>query len=153
MKHLVFIFCIFYSGSFFGQNSKIFSQVSEKLQRDTLSFGQFAELGKLDCTDLQISKKDRKFLDHYISLFNQLYPFPRLIDETILQKAYRKFNKSNSIRKNKCPQVYSVQNPDLKMLYITLVKDKNSYHIEGEYGVDEAMTDYLENYFIRIETE
>lgn len=153
MKHFALIFCIFYSGSFFGQNTKIFSQVSEKLQRDTLSFWQFVELGKLNCTDLQVSKKDRQFLDHYISIFNQLYPFPRLIDDTILQKVYRKFNKRYLIRKNKCSKVYSVKNPNLKTLYINFVKDKNSYHREGEYGVDEAMVDYLENYFIRIATK
>nr|WP_315032607.1 hypothetical protein [uncultured Chryseobacterium sp.] len=148
MKHLLIILGISLSTCVWGQDNKIFSEVIIKLQNDKRTFKQFAELGEIYCTDLHSSKKTDLFTDKYLELFNSLYPFPRLINDSILKKRYQSFDKQYYTKKNNCSCIYSTKNKNLKSSYIKIIKDKNSYHDNKEYYLEEDMKDYLKDYMI-----
>ena len=148
MKHILIILSITLPTYLWSQDNKIFSQVINKLQNDNRTFKQFAELGGIYCADLHSSKKTDLFTDKYLALFNSLYPLPRLINDSILKMNYQSFSKQHYTKKNNCSCIYSVKNKKLKAMYVKTVKDKNSYHDNKDYYLEEDMKDYLKDYII-----
>ena len=146
MKIFFTIAILFFSSYLFAQDDKTFDLVISKLKNDTKSYEQFAELGKIYCSNMHISKSSDLFVENYSKLFNSFYPFPRLIEQDALEKQYEISQKK--IKQNKCSCFYSTVNKELKVLYVKLIQNKMSFHNNEDYYLEEDMKDYLKGYMI-----
>ncbi|MGH1517437.1 hypothetical protein [Chryseobacterium sp. JK1] len=146
MKKVIVFIVVFIINLIVAQDNKTFTSAISKLKDDKKSFEQFTQLGQIHCKEFRSLRKSDLFTDKYLALFNSLYPFPRLIDESILKKTYIAFENKNI--KSKCSDIYSTKNKEIKTIYIKIVKDKKSYHNNEEYYLEEDMKDYLKNYMM-----
>lgn len=80
--------------------ANLLTQVKEKLSNDKLALEQFKYLGTLHCLDVRIKMKNNSlFTNEYIHLYNNLYPFPRLIKSNKLLDQYIIIEKNPPSRK------------------------------------------------------
>ncbi|MGH1517854.1 hypothetical protein [Chryseobacterium sp. JK1] len=143
MKWIV-IFTVFFI-SLNAQKTR-FDSVAIKFKKDSISYNQYIEFGKIYC----LNNKSYTLEDEYGSKYNLLFPLPRLISSKVIKQQFANYNKNH--KKKKCNCIYR-SGSDLKKMYINLVENKKNYNIEPEYDVENYMKDYLENYYIRIQTE
>lgn len=157
LKIILFFICV----SCNAQNVELISKTQSKLKEDTKSFEQFVFYGFCNCTDKYLYSET--YADNYITTFNHLEPFPRFFGKDSIKATLDEFQ--NSEKKNfinlqktfyngylvisKCFTIYIINNKNLKKTYNVLIKNEN---FQKEWS-DDDMKDYLENYFIKIQTE
>ncbi|BBQ08823.1 hypothetical protein IQO03_06085 [Elizabethkingia anophelis] len=143
MRGLI-IFSVFFVSLMNAQKSR-FDSVVVKLSTDSVSYKQFLNMGKINC----IKKTGFDLESEYIAKYNLRFPFPRLISLEALKSVYSYYEKK---KKKNCECLY-VDNKVLKRKYINLVKNSKNYNKEPEYDINNYMKDYLEKYFIQVETK
>lgn len=143
------------------QNVELIIKTQSKLKNDTKSFEQFVFYGFCNCTDKYLYSET--FADNYITTFNRLEPFPRFFEKDSIKVVLdelqhsRKENFINLQDKfyngylviSKCYTIYHINSKDLKKSYNLFIKNKN---LQKEWN-DDYMKDYLDNYFIKVQTE
>lgn len=143
------------------QTSVLIKNTFIKLKNDEKSFEQFVFFGYCNCTDKFLFTN--AYEDNYITSFNHLEPFPRLFEQSNIKihlDNYQNLKKKdfNNIQKKyyngyiiitKCKGIYDIKNNDLRRIYNNIISDNS---IQKEW-IDDCMKDYLESYFIEIQTE
>lgn len=154
---ILLLFCISCSA----QNVRLIDKTQSKLTNDTKSFEQFVFYGFCNCTDQYLFSET--FTDNYITTFNHLEPFPRFFEKELIKVTLDNFQKSKKesftnlqdkfyngyLVISKCYTIYNVSNKSLKRTYNLFVSNKNSQ----KQWSDDDMLNYLDNYFVRVQTE
>ncbi|MCV9931986.1 hypothetical protein OIU80_06795 [Flavobacterium sp. LS1R47] len=160
MKKIILLLILF-SIKTTAQTSVLIDKTFIRLKNDKKSFEQFVFYGYCNCTDKFLYTSTYK--DNYITSFNHLEPFPRLFESDGIKMFLDNYQKlKNKYFENiqekyyngyviitKCNETYNVKNKDLRKIYNNLISDKN---IQKEW-IDDYMKDYLDSYFIKIQTE
>jgi len=137
----------------------------KKLSNDQKSYEQYAFYGFSNCLDESLHLKT--FDENYISTFNNLEPFPRLFEKEDILMSIKKFQdpynlqlkniskemKNGYLIVEKCTDIYNVKNMKLKTSYLELVKKIEEYKVENDSDLKNYLKDYLENYFVKVQTE
>ncbi|GIZ16593.1 hypothetical protein [Capnocytophaga catalasegens] len=143
------------------QNKELISKVYSKLKKDNKSFEQFVFYGFCNCTDKYLYSE--VFENNYITTFNHLEPLPRFFEREVIKGIMDTYHISNQkifegiqnvhyngyLIVSKCYKIYNTSNRKLKKMYISMLSDEN---LQKQW-IDSYMKDYLEYYFIRIQTE
>lgn len=159
-KRLLLLFVLF-SIKVSSQTSELVNSTFIKLKNDQKSFEQFVFYGFCNCADKFVYTS--AFLDNYIISFNHLEPFPRFFEKNdikVLLDHYQNLKKKDfaAVQEKyyngyviitKCRKIYDVENKDLRKIYNDFISDKTK---QTEWSI-EYMKDYLNSYFIKVETE
>lgn len=143
------------------QNRELTNKTYLKLKDDDKSFEQFAFYGFCNCNDNYLYSET--FVHNYITTFNHMEPFPRLFEKETIKKVLDRFHASHKkkfdgIQKEyfngyniitECYNLYNTSNNELRGIYNGMISNKR---IQKEW-IEDYMNDYLEHYFIKIETE
>lgn len=143
MKYAIFFIVFFISVN--AQKTK-FDSVVIKLKKDKVSYNQFIEFGRIYC----LEDKSYDLDEEYNSKYNSLYPLPRLISFDAFKVQFDIYNKKHQNKKCEC--LYK-PNKYLQKRYTILVENRKNYNKEPEYDIENYMKDFLENYYIRIQTK
>lgn len=136
-------------------------KVKTALAKDNASLGVFRYLGKLHC----IARLTKNPLDtlttEYGSLYNHLYPLPRLIKQEALERSFQVLESrlvTWDVHKDKskthfrdpvsvCHKLYEDRRLSHRQ-FAELVLSDASYHQETEVDIEQYSQDYLLRYFI-----
>ena len=155
------IIIVFFSIFCNAQNKELISKTYLKLQNDSKSFEQFVFYGFCNCNDTYLYTET--FEDNYITTFNHLEPLPRFFEKEeikkVLETYHNKYKKrfegvQNSYYNgylivSKCYKLYNVSNKNLKKAYYNLLSNDR---LQKEW-IEDYMRDYLDYYFIKVQTE
>lgn len=152
------ILILIFSCLYYGQdiNKQV---VLKKLKQDKNSYELFVFYGFCLCQD-KLLRMDT-FGDNYTSSFNNGEPFPRLFEPEDIKNNFltlqkniiineqnnRYYNGYNIVKK--CNLIYDKNNSVLKKEYNKFISDKE---LQKKW-IDDDMKNYLENYFIKVQTE
>ena len=136
-------------------------KVKTVLAKDNASLGVFRYLGKLHCIARLTKSSVDTLTTEYGSLYNHLYPLPRLIKQEALEQSFQAMesrlvawdlNKSRSKTHftdpvSVCHKLYEDRRTSLQR-FAELALSDASYHSETEVDVEQYSRDYLRQYFI-----
>jgi len=158
---LLNIIIVFFSIFCNAQNKELISKTYLKLQNDSKSFEQFVFYGFCNCNDTYLYTET--FEDNYTTTFNHLEPLPRFFEKEeikkVLETYHNKYKKrfegvQNSYYNgylivSKCYKLYNVSNKNLKKAYYNLLSNDR---LQKEW-IEDYIRDYLDYYFIKVQTE
>lgn len=135
------------SSSYLYSQNWLDDKVIKKFTNDSISISQFSELVKLKCEDK--SADTTKCEDYYYKIFNGLNPFPRIFLMEKLESNIDLF--WNSMKEESCNYKFD------KLQYLKFINDKDNL-INESFGytneeIAKIKNDFLENYYIKIESE
>jgi len=137
------------------------SKVQRTLAEDNASLGMFRYLGKLHCIGRVTQRSSDLLTEEYGSLYNHLYPLPRLITLEAMTQSFRAVESrlaATDVYKHKsktdfmdavslCHKLYE-QRQTSRRHFVALVRRDASYHPATEADIEQYSRDYLEKYFI-----
>ncbi len=141
--------------------AQVRQKVKATLTRDNASLEIFRYLGKLHCIARLTGNSSDALTTEYGSLYNHLYPLPRLITQAALVQSFQGMelrlvasNIGNSRSKTHfadpvsiCHKLYEERRTS-RQQFAELVQSDASYHEETEVDVERYSRDYLLHYFI-----
>lgn len=160
MKKVLILVVVVFSIKVTSQTPELIDKTFMKLKNDKKSFEQFVFYGFCNCTDKFLYTNT--YTENYITSFNHLEPFPRFFEKNSIEVFLDNYQniKTESFKNiqekyfngyviiTKCKEIYTA-NEKLKNIYISIISDKI---LQNEWS-DDDMKDYLEGYFIKIQTE
>ena len=164
MKIPFIIISLLFSISTFGQNYS-FNRVSSKLKKDKLSLELYKEYFTIYLFDRliysQLYDSTDFFLSYYISTYNEMRPFPRLVSRGAIEKSFiYQINISKTdLKKMAFHEISDIlvhNRLKLKRSYKALVADFQNYNLdmfEQEDKKEEYFRKFILYYYINPETE
>jgi hypothetical protein len=141
--------------------AQVHPKVKTTLAKDSASLGVFRYLGKLHCVARLTHSSSDSLTIEYGSLYNHLYPLPRLITQEALTRSFEAIESRLAdldLHKGKskthfidpvsvCHKLYEERRASHRQ-FAKLVLNDASYHQEAEVDIEQYSQDYLIHYFI-----